>query len=630
MNRTRNRYFILLFSMILCFVLGACRKTEPLESSATESLETESGQKETESVLGEQQSAASSETTGSETKTQKSADELIAGFLKGEERVCKGSTDYGVYDGNKLNPYFIPFVDDNGYTLKEFLGRVQELEAKKNPNTHIARVYYDTANFGVKGEKELILLVQTEGEDWEDNPEFQFYIRPVDGKLVLNYRCTSGYTDSEYLANKSGLIISSWYGVDDHYITYSLLDEEGQKHDLWTQVYYYNMGVYNDSFAGVGATEIAEAAKTILKQSGDDFLFESVGLEGYDFEAKQDPLAYLYTYDGYWKYSGEAPDQNVVEKVEQAFRDANEKIFTEEEIENLKASRVRSFGYDANVLDTENNTPEWEELTREEFWPGELVTVSNTDQLINAISDNAMILLEPGTYDLTQWLMAEDHMKKLRGYSYNTEEYGENPTGVLYDGYSSDDFEIIINNIHNLVLVSKDSSNPAQIVCDGAHARVLAFANCSNINLENLIFGHEVEPGTCSGDVVGMDHTYYSTIKGCDLYGCGAYALSFESCDSIYVTDSEIHDCTYGCVRSYESGWISFGNTVFRDCREYDMFEISGGHFSFDDCTFHNLEGNMVYADMDGSASFYNCKFDNNLLQSLYQSPLYDSAISIY
>lgn len=83
-------------------------------------------------------------------------------------------------------------------------------------------------------------------------------------------------------------------------------------------------------------------------------------------------------------------------------------------------------------------------------------------------------------------------------------------------------------------------------------------------------------------------------------------------------------------MTAYTAGWMVVTDTVFENCRDYEMFVISDTEVAFSGCTFHNLEGDLVTLYGWGSASFSDCKFDNDLLRQLTSHPKYEDSIWIY
>lgn len=248
------------------------------------------------------------------------------------------------------------------------------------------------------------------------------------------------------------------------------------------------------------------------------------------------------------------------------------------------------------------------------------VYVSTTEELVDAITAGAVVILEPGVYNLTEYLR-----------EYDLPECGDegywNPTGVLVN-YKHDGPEMVISGINDLVLRSADRYDPAELVCEPRYAEVLKFINCDNLELIDLVVGHTPEQGNCEGDVLEFEDCRFPCLSGVDLYGCGAYAVTADDCYRMYVFNSCIHDCSYG-IAILEETDVEFDNVQFYDCREYTMFELEESQAEFYDCSFAGLDGNLISVRDSSTAGFYYCEFDDAALESLQQNPAYGGAVTV-
>lgn len=250
------------------------------------------------------------------------------------------------------------------------------------------------------------------------------------------------------------------------------------------------------------------------------------------------------------------------------------------------------------------------------------ISVNNVEDFIKAISDNTVIKLAPGEYNITEYISSNSS-------EFPHGEYGEPLDGVaVYDEF--DGLQLSISSFHDLTIESEDINNPASIVCEPRYARVLEFYNCVNISLNNLIMGHTPDEAYCTGSVVLFDDCGNISIIGCDLYGCGTYGFEVYRSPYILVKDSCIHDCSYGCAIVNTGSYAKIMNTEFRDCREFSMFEAIGeSNIAFIDCTFSNLDGNMLSLSEDSYTNFDNCTFGPKELESIKMNPLYGENIFV-
>ncbi len=112
------------------------------------------------------------------------------------------------------------------------------------------------------------------------------------------------------------------------------------------------------------------------------------------------------------------------------------------------------------------------------------------------------------------------------------------------------------------------------IVAVPRYANVLRFTNMSGLILQGFTAGHSEAPGECSGGVIQLENVNNTNIEGCGLYGCGILGVSGFDCDTLYVTGTEIYDCSSGAA------W-------FYGCKNVRV----------DYCDVHDIQGREFYAD---------------------------------
>lgn len=225
------------------------------------------------------------------------------------------------------------------------------------------------------------------------------------------------------------------------------------------------------------------------------------------------------------------------------------------------------------------------------------VTVSDAGELLNSIQNNRKIILEAGTYDLTG-VFARD----LDNYRITTEDY---------KGYT-------INNVYNLCLEAKDGAD-VTISVDDPYFAVLSLYDCGNVKFTGLTFGHDVEPGYCTGSVLNLGSSSDIYIEECKLFGSGTYGIETDYCYGVYVDDSDIYECTYGLLDLTGTSHMLFNGCSFRDSTGFDMIDMYNGcDATFYDCKFTGNECeydgcDFVSMDEYSSASFTNCEFKDNV-----------------
>ena len=184
------------------------------------------------------------------------------------------------------------------------------------------------------------------------------------------------------------------------------------------------------------------------------------------------------------------------------------------------------------------------------------VHVTNVDEFLAAIAPNTTIYLEPGVYDLST---AADYGSWGSDYYYWQDNY--------------DGPELVINGASNLTIEGA-GKDQVSIVAAPRYANVLRFTNLSGLILRGFTAGHSEAPGECSGGVIQLENVNNTNIEGCGLYGCGILGVTGFDCETLYVTGTEIYDCSSGAA------W-------FYGCKNVRV----------DYCDVHDIGGREFYAD---------------------------------
>ena len=212
---------------------------------------------------------------------------------------------------------------------------------------------------------------------------------------------------------------------------------------------------------------------------------------------------------------------------------------------------------------------------------GNAVTVRTAEDFLEAIRPGAEIVIEPGTYrlsDATTVIWASEN-----------ESWNEaHPYVRLQDCY--DGVEAVVQNVDGLIIRGQSADLKQELVIEPRYGTVLTFENCANVKLENLTLGH-TDGGVCSGNVLNLDGVKNMELRNLDLYGCGEVAMEcWGGTGGLTVYDSILHDCSTAPL---------------------SLFECDGD-ISFYDCTLTDSAGGGYYAKTDGhssSLSFYHCTF---------------------
>ncbi len=241
------------------------------------------------------------------------------------------------------------------------------------------------------------------------------------------------------------------------------------------------------------------------------------------------------------------------------------------------------------------------------LWREATVYVSTAADLMAAIGPGRQIFLAPGTYNLTDW--ADTIVADAGGSTGNP--YVK--LDMVHDG-----FEILFIGVRNLSIETGGSltDGTAELVVEPRYANVLTFLDCDRVILSDLVIGHTVSKGNCTGGVLRFADCGRAAMSNLDLYGCGTYGIIAERCDSIQIVDSVIRDCSYGMLSLFQVADAGFGGCVFRDCEGYDMIGLRGDtNASFQSCVFLNNSwdpdwSRFLSMDERSSAVFRNCTFD--------------------
>jgi predicted small lipoprotein YifL len=254
---------------------------------------------------------------------------------------------------------------------------------------------------------------------------------------------------------------------------------------------------------------------------------------------------------------------------------------------------------DSKAYETEDDIEMWTDAGKGEY--KKTVTVSNIEDFINAIDNDTKIILENGVYNFAG-LDAE----KVNNPWIYIETYG---------GIS----EYAISGVSNLSIEAEE--NEVGVVTEDPSSPILRFEYCSNISIDGVTFGHEVDPGSCTGSVLALSRTKNFNVRNCYMYGCGTYGIDADESTGIYVTDSDIYSCSEGAFLLEDSDVIEFDNCELYANEGFNLFRII-------DCygvTIMNTEirdnksgypGNPII-DTDGSMNikFTDCTFRDNYIE---------------
>lgn len=551
-----------------------------------------------------------------EEKAGNASEALYNAFIENDAQLYAGKQFiYGYYDYE--NDKSIPLLEDGkGYTLIDFFERIAKCVDEEYDSMEIDSVEYAFIDCGNDGEPELALQIGLNSDNMGYITQ-GYVIKNFDGKLQLCTKIESAYRSEEYFKNKYGVIYSGGSnGASSWTEGYSYINAAGENVFLYSADCEYGLGMYFDTLGGVYSV----AAKYEEDIDDEWYMME------YHFDDPSDIDFENIEYDDYLKtlpYTAYPEGEELIEKI---FDEAGVKLYPQKQMDDMILQDMSSKGLSKEIFDSEE-TVEWMKITNDTIdevikYGVNPVYVSTTEEFVEALSDNANIVLMPGTYNVTEYIL-----ENQKDIPYNIPN-GEKEPGVYYTGDALEP-GFMIYGYANLKISSQDENNMAEIVSEPRFELVVDFNNCYNVTVNNIIMGHTPEQGSCGGDVIGFTDCDTAKVRGCDLYGCGAYGTCVM--DSMYInfTDTTIHDCSYGCAEIYDSTTVSFDGCRFIDCEDSTMFYNFGSYMSFYDCEFKNLRGDMLWMDDGGSTTFSGCTFDASALDSLNS---YDGAgeLNIY
>jgi len=240
--------------------------------------------------------------------------------------------------------------------------------------------------------------------------------------------------------------------------------------------------------------------------------------------------------------------------------------------------------------------PDSTTLPEESEAEAEAIHVSTAGEFLEAIAPGVVIELAPGTYNLTEYL----------------HETADNVSDYVSRGFT-DGWQAEIREVEKLTIRgAKDGK--VEVVAEPRYADVLYFNNCSDITIENITFGHTIEPGNCEGAVLAFDYCQKISLHSLDLYGCGTYGVTASHTVGIALKDCIIRECSYGMVDLYLCSNAVFEGCDFRDNGGYDMLSLNGSFAHFEDCSFTGNEGSdflpaYYYCGSESGARFERCIF---------------------
>ncbi len=209
------------------------------------------------------------------------------------------------------------------------------------------------------------------------------------------------------------------------------------------------------------------------------------------------------------------------------------------------------------------------------------ITVTNTEEFLNAIGSNKTIVLKEGTYNLSDF-----------------EDKGSSQVTWLddYDGKQPK-----ISEVSNLKLTGKGN---VRILVKPRYTWVFILESCKNVSMENITFGH-TEGGYCSGGVIDLEYCENIKMTNCKLFGSGTYGIQMNYCRNVEVTGCDVYKCTYGLLILNYSKYIQFTKTRFRETGEFDLISIEDcDTVNFKSCVFEKNTAGAYFFVIDNNYGY--------------------------
>lgn len=169
----------------------------------------------------------------------------------------------------------------------------------------------------------------------------------------------------------------------------------------------------------------------------------------------------------------------------------------------------------------------------------QVVKVSTSHELINAIGSNRTIVMNPGTYDLSTISTRES--------KYLTVD---------------DDEGWIIHDVENLTI---RAAVPlfVELVASSPFVNVLNFRDCKRVTIEGLLVGHHPQSTDVQGAVFDLDRCTQMQIRNSVLFTSGMYGIRISQTGQLLAENTAVTDSTLYAAEIVGSTRITFRGTKF-------------------------------------------------------------------
>ncbi|MCR5203525.1 MAG: hypothetical protein K6E47_00535 [Lachnospiraceae bacterium] len=375
----------------------------------------------------------------------------------------------------------------------------------------------------------------------------------------------------EYLYDKKGNLETKCYydaydSVEDT-IEYSY-DDKGRLSEEFSTAFHYYLTYAYDKEGRVTESKHIKNAEVYINR----FIYDDNGLlikeiEGYEDD---DTTVFEYSLDGWgnriFSISGFMNEEGIPENSSRTEYYVGDFIGEYPVYGDAYTSPVNGKSFDKTAYEKAGYT-----------------VVTNVEEFLEAIKPEATIIIEPGTYYMSDYIEYLDRDEFNNSHKYVKLEES-------YDGY-----EIYINGVYDLTICGGNANPSATtLVIDPRSSAVFHFTECNGLKLCSFTCGHTAT-GYCIGNVI-------------DLYNChdvGMYAMNIFGCG------------VYGIGAYYNSGNIRLYNCVIHDCENgiFYFCELDEDIVFFDNCMFYgNYAGGEIYPTVEcyPLVTFQKCSFGIN------------------
>lgn len=521
-------------------------------------------------------------------------------FLGGEEKVYVDKYEFVKHSEDGEYNYFGEYT---GMTIEEFFQQVVKIEKLGTSSFPFVGVKYAFIDCGMDAIPELALRAVFAEE--YDELERYYVIKLVEDKLELTYMEESYYRSIVSITNVAGVIEkTASYGAASSGYQLGFLDAEGRFVLDYTQdTSYTALYMLSRRFDDAVVNTEEDYSELYLKR----YAFE-LNTDGSEFEEYEKRAFYCAQKEVGEESNGVdfAENERVAKTL---FNYVGEKLYSLEEIKTKIEEREAAIGFTEEVKNADAFGWSDLELDVEYINSIEVIHVANVDELMSNLSDNTILCLAPGEYNIGEWV--KRNVSHLPHYDWNDEE----DAAILYDGgvYVEEEEGIYfsIAYLNDCTLRSEEFENPAIIVNTNPDCNVLNLGQCENITLDRICFKNLAADSEYICSTLVLSRCKNMNLDCCRFDGNKITAgISILDSTTVFADSCEILNCENGLIQSSDSYDITFANSTFRDTTGNVLMETMGGSLTFANSEFKNLTGTLVYPDRVREINFVNCTFD--------------------